>query len=184
MKSGYLNLICLIALLMPPSILALEAQVIELLGNPKLSAPKVHNATITHYLSIPLSSCPSEYWVYYDASMKKMIVEFYGVQVKSPPLDSLKNPVIRNMEVVNQESLMSLSGKRSQITFSIESGWHYDSRIVSKNSLQLKLWRKINHVEELKKKEPSLSAPLAFTLLGAGIISFGLMAFSGRNYSE
>jgi hypothetical protein len=161
-------------------ILASEVRAVEVRKNLQISPPKIQDGTITHFLSIPFDTCPADYWVYYNASSGKMVIDFYGVQLKSEELDSLKNPIVGDIEIKNMETLMSLSGKRSQILFSLEKGWHYDASVVPDNTLQLKLWRKLKQPEILRKKQFNIAALLTITLIGAGIISFGLMAFTDQ----
>ena len=64
--------------------------------------------------------------------------------------------------------------------FSLEKGWHYDASVAPENTLQLKLWRKLKQPEVLRKKQFNIAAPITITLIGAGIISFGLVAFTDQ----
>lgn len=180
MRSGCINMAGLIMVVFPFFILASEVPTVEVRKNPQVSPPKIQNGTITHFLSIPFDTCPGDYWVYYNTSSGKMVIDFYGVQIKSEKLDSLKNPIVGDFEIKNMESVMSLSGKRSQILFSLEKGWHYDASVAPENTLQLKLWRKLKQPEVLRKKQFNIAAPITITLIGAGIISFGLVAFTDQ----
>ena len=154
---------------------------VKLESVPQIHSPVIQKNRVQHTVDFVFLKCPKEYYVYYDSNKKKMVIDFYGVRINGPQLKQRESSLIGDLEIINTQTSMSLTGERSQIMFSLENGWHYEATTVSEKVLQLQFWRNLKPVEFKTKRKYNPLAPLIITAIGTGIISFAVFAFSSNN---
>ena len=156
---------------------AYASEDVKLESVPQIHSPVIQKNRVEHKIDFVFLKCPKEYYVYYDNNKKKMVIDFYGVRINGPKLKLRESSLLSDLEIINTQTSMSLTGERSQIMFSLESGWHYEASTVSEKVLQLQFWRNLKPVEFKTRRKYNPFAPLIITVLGTGIISFVVLSF-------
>ena len=146
--------------------------------------PIIQKNRITYTLEFAFKKCPQEYWVFYDKTSKKMVIDFYGFRIAAPQLAIKGTSFARDPEIKNIETSLSLTGNRAQILFSLEEGWHHESSVVSGKILQLHLWRNLKPAEIVNKRKYNPVVPIVITALCAGLATFTIIVLANLNSSE
>lgn len=144
---------------------------IKLIDVPAVKPPAINNDKITYYVDFVFSNNPQNYWVFYDLKLKRFIIEFYSGHIEAPPLSFKETALFRDLKVNNFESGMSLSGKRSQISFALPLGWYYETD-ERENILCVKFWKMLRPSEVIKENKFKKVFPYIATFIGAGLITF------------
>jgi hypothetical protein len=146
---------------------------------PPVLPPEISENKVTYTLFFVFDRCPEEQWAYFNKDSSRLVIDFYSVYISKSPGVVIKGaPIIHSIEVKNTTTDLAMSGRRSQIILSMDSLWHYQTKIISEKVLRLEIWKELNPVVEIKKAERSWKFPLLTTLLsalGAGI-TIGLLA--------
>lgn len=136
----------------------------------RVGPPEIIKKRIVYNITIVFKSAvPQEYWLYYERSTKKLIIDFYDVVIKAPTLTIRGTDLIGDPEVWNIESSMALTGKRAQIRFSVKDGLHYEAFSLSDSTICLQLWRYLESSINKRVFQPVLIIPLIATLMSAVI---------------
>lgn len=152
-------------------------QEIVLEAVPRVGPPQIVKNRIIYSINIVFKSfVPPEYWLYYDRTNKKLIIDFYDVSISAPSLTIRGTDLISNPEVWNIESSMGLTGKRAQIRFSIKDGLHYEAFRSSDSTICLQLWRYLETSLNKRKIRPVLIIPTISTLIAA-VIAATILVF-------
>jgi len=105
--------------------------------------PRISKKVIYYTINFAFFRSPENFYVYYEPSIKKLVLDFYETQIEGPEQDFLGNSLFKNMEIKNFTSVMSLSGERAQILFPLDTGWHVASTIQNEKVIELTLWKKL-----------------------------------------
>lgn len=145
---------------------------IKLEGISRVGPPVIIKDRIIYNINIVFNSiAPKEYWLYYDVSKKKLIIDYYDIKINAPPLTIRGTDFLSDPEVWNIESPMSLTGKRAQIRFSMKEGLHYEAALISDTILCLQLWRYLEPSISKRHIKPILIIPSIVTIIAAVIAS-------------
>jgi len=106
--------------------------------------PRVDANRMIYTMDLSFSERPRDYWAYYDGKAGAIVLDFYGISLKSlvssPPL----NKIFTSLVIKNLESEMSLSGKRALILVGCDAGWHFDATTQEKQkTVRLTIWREL-----------------------------------------
>jgi len=156
----------------------IDAQGIIIKSIKSSKPPEIKDKRIIYTIDVSFVSCPQEYWLFYNSKKNLLICDIYGYHIKKLP-DKLKSiPLIRAMNFKNMESDLALNGKRSQLYFSLESGWHYSSSLVSGEIIRLQLWKYLKPLEITKGKKNRFRKVFFITLAGIVISIFSATIIS------
>jgi hypothetical protein len=146
---------------------------------PPVLPPEIQENVVKYTIFLVFEKCPEEEWAYFNQDSNQLVLDFYSVFITKSPQVILKGlPAVQSFEIKNFETDLSISGKRSQIIFKMDSFWHYQTSIISEKVLRLEIWKQLNPSTILKKEEHSWKFPLVTALvsvLGA-VITIGLLA--------
>ncbi len=152
-------------------------QEIVLEAIPRVGPPKIIKNRIIYSINIVFKSfVPQEYWLYYDRSGKKLIIDFYDVSISAPSLTIRGTDLISDPEIWNFESSMALTGKRAQVRFTIKDGLHYEAFRSSDSTICLQLWRYLENSINKRKIRPVLIIPVISTIIAAAIATIILVS--------
>ena len=122
-----------------------------------IDVPVIEDRTLKLKVDLVFDHCPEEYWLHYNKSAGRLVLEFFGIHVDAPQVRIKGSSVISDLKVVNSETMFALNGKNSQVSMLIKKGaWHYDSRIIADKVLRIQLWMPLNPslTLESEKKRP------------------------------
>jgi len=129
----------------------------ELVSTPviRYSGSEKDKLRAVYEIDFLFKKCPEFYVVYYSPTEKKMALDFYSATVAWA--DSvISNSFTGELNIRNVETPMSITGKKGQILFtpmngwSFDQDWYYESRIVSKTTLRVKLWKPLKPALKVK----------------------------------
>lgn len=147
-------------------------QELQLKGISRVDPPQIIKDRIVINVEIVFKTAvPKEYWLYYDYTMKKLVIDFYDLQITAPALTIRGTDILSDPEVWNIESPMGLTGKRAQIRFSMKEGIHYEGALKSDTVLCLQLWRYLEPAINKKRMKSIIIIPSIVTLVAAAIAS-------------
>lgn len=133
--------------------------------------PQLREGRMYYSLNIVFDVAPLQHWTYYDRASGELVVDFYGVTLRSPEITMERSTVFFSFSVVNLATTMSLSGERAQIRIGADAGWNIESRVYGGASLQLTVWRPIARPVEKRRVNWWVPATVLAPLL-AGVAVF------------
>jgi hypothetical protein len=146
---------------------------------PPVLPPEIQENVVKYTIFLVFEKCPEQEWAYFDQDSNHLIIDFYSVHISKSPQVVLKGlPPVDSFEIRNFETDLSITGRRSQIVFKMDSFWHYQTTIISEKVLRLEIWKPLKSSQGLKKEEQSWRFPLVTAIasvLGA-VITVGLLA--------
>lgn len=117
---------------------------------------KTNNKIIMYSLEFLFAKhAPLDYWIVYNAKMKKLILDIYGSHIiGKPKIDLSGRGVFKNIEIVNTKTKLSLSGKRSNILIEIEEDdeWHFKAITSKKRKILITAWKDISALSDISNK--------------------------------
>jgi hypothetical protein len=151
---------------------------------PVVSAPEIQENRIKYTILFVFDTCPEDQWTYYDSKKKQLVIDFYGTHIVESSKIVLRGlPVAKSIEIKNLPTQMSLKGMRSQIVLTLDSFWSYETVVISKNVLQLKIWKSLNPAETLKKNKRKFVVPLLVALVSTVAASLTVVILTILNDS-
>lgn len=158
-------------------ILAAERDIIKLRRIPFVYSPVIENRTFKFKIAFVFDYCPEEHWVYYDDKNKLIVIEFFGVHIEPPEDLTIRGTsIVSNLKIFNYDTKLSLSGKASKITMSMNEGWlHAESEIIGDRILQINMWMPLNPSKILEGKRNHYIIPFVVSVSAILITSFVLL---------
>lgn len=133
---------------------AVPGDTITLKSIPDVPAPVYKDKKMWYTVNLIFDRCSKDYWIYYDDSLKQLVIEFMGTHVVSDDVMVNGTPVITNPTVSNYETGLAFNGKKAQIRFDMKDPWHYDEDwVIDGKVLQFKLWMPLNTQKALNRKK-------------------------------
>ena len=133
---------------------AAPGDTITLKNIPDVPAPVYNDKKIWYTVNLIFDKCSKDYWIYYDDSLKQLVIELIGAHVVTDGVVISGTPIITNPTVSNHETDLALNGKKAQIRFDMEDLWHYDEDwVIDGKVLQFKLWMPFNTRKALNRKK-------------------------------
>lgn len=158
-------------------IIGAEKDVIKLRHIPFVYSPVIENRTFKFKIDFVFDYCPAEHWVYYDDKNKLLVIEFFGVHIEPPKDLVIKGTsIVSNLNIINYDTRLSLSGKASKITMTMNEGWrHAESEIIGERILRVHLWMPLNPSKVLEAKKNLYIMPIVVSISTLLITSFVLL---------
>lgn len=168
MKLHFFKIFLVLSLLFSFQIYAVEE--VKLKSISKVGSPKIIKDRIIYDVMLNFKTfVPKEHWVFFNKAEQKLVIDFYDAKITSDSLFITGTDLISEPEILNIESSMALSGKRAQVLFTIKDGLHYETTHLSDSTLNLQLWRYLEH--SIYKNRSVFIIPSIVTLIAAAIVT-------------
>jgi hypothetical protein len=145
-----------------------------------VKAPSVKERRVMYSLDLIFNSCPENYWIYYDYDRRRLVVDIYGGFCKvDPGLRMFRENLFKGIDVINQETLMSMSKKQAKVYIGADPAWHFEAGTINSNTIRITAWK---FFETPKTRTSKRIGPLAYILTGAGalVIAFILVLVAAK----
>lgn len=142
--------------------------IIESIRSPK--PPEIKSNKIIYSIDIQFLRAPLDYWFFYDSLSSRLVCDFYGCHIEKVPELLRRVSIIGSVAFENMETSLALNGKRSQLYFELEPGWHYSSAIISGEILRLSLWKHLKPEEVIKMKRRRVRKIVILALSGVAVV--------------
>jgi len=141
---------------------------------------------VLYELDLVFNAEPKDFWVYYNNSKKKLVIDFYGVHIQGKPkLDFPGRGVFKDYKIINSETKMSLSNKQSSVLIGMEPDpqWILKTTVIDKRIVRITAWKDITKLTKgsKKKKINPLILYLVITILAASLAFTGVVVFKTSN---
>ncbi len=152
---------------------------------PTVEAPIIEHKILKLNVDLVFNRCPQEYWIHYNQETGRLIVEFFGVFVDAPPLAIKGTSALNDLTIFNNETNLALNGKSSQISMTMQKGWHYESWIIGGKVLRIQLWMPLNPTRIIEAQRNRIVLPVVLSIFGIAGISFAIIyAIMQHNQSD
>lgn len=133
--------------------------------------PEIKDGRITYRMSIVFDEVPSQFWNYYDSRTNEIVIDFYGVTLRSPQISMTGSSIFKSFLVSNLATSMSLTGEQAQIRIGADPGWNIESTCQGSKQIRIKVSREIKRVVEEKPFSWQIPVLIAAPVL-AGVCAF------------
>jgi hypothetical protein len=138
------------------------------------SNPLMRNDSLIYSMDIIFEHLTGKFWSYMDYSSHVAFIEIYGADINAPVIHMPRCSPLRNMAVKNQQTKMSLSGKMSTISFTVDCGWVFDASQTDTNRLSLIFGKKME-IREVKESLADKKKSAFFGAVFSGIVAVSIM---------
>jgi hypothetical protein len=180
---GITPILCLFFLAAPCGLLAQDYFLLSVM---KAGAPAIKNRDLIFKTNLRFRKAPENFWIHYDAGRKALAIDIYGGTIDTQSLVVVgTNEVFKEIEIRNQTTTMSLSGKQALIYLKAEPGWHFEAASISKTTIQITSWKEMPTPKPdiaIRKGRRVFLYSLAF--LGAAAVTFFLILIIAGNDSD
>ncbi len=150
-------------------------------GAPIIIKDKDQNKKIMYGLDLIFDRAPKDFWVYYSKNIEKLVVDFYGVNIKGKPKTELSGRGVFKSVVINMHKTnLALSKKRTVILIDVkpDPGWHFKASSINPRVIRVTAWKNIAGLTQVKRKRKTAGRYIIITLLVSVLTFVGVVAIS------
>ncbi len=128
----------------------------------------IKNKRIMYGLDLIFDTVPTDFWVYYSDTKKKLVVDFYGIYVTGEPKVELTGRgVFQDVMIDNYTTNLALTKKRSTILIGVvpDPGWHFKAVAINRRTIRITAWKDITGLTKIERNKNIVGRYLLITVL-------------------
>ncbi len=150
-------------------------------GAPIIIKDKDKNKKIMYGLDLIFDRAPKDFWVYYSKNIEKLVVDFYGINIKGKLKTELSDRgVFKSVAIKTHETNLALSKKRAVILIDVKPDpeWHFKASSINPRVIRVTAWKDITGLTQVKRKRKTAGRYIVITLLVSVLTLVGVVAIS------